>query len=292
MKVRVVVNPAGADAERRELLAELASRGVEAEWFETTEDDPGVGQARQAVESGADLVLACGGDGTVRACAESLVDTGVTLGVIPAGTGNLLARNKGIPDGVNAAVDVALTGKVVSMDVGRVGGEVFTVMAGAGIDAAIMNETSSDSKDRLGVAAYFIEGAKHVFDDPFKASVSVEGGGREEGEWATILVGNLGQLQGGIDLFPEAKPDDGLIDLVGLRSATAAGTVAAGVSAAVGSDESPRLFRAQSPAFEVRFEVPTRYELDGEAREKLEELRFEVVPAALRIAVPAEGANE
>lgn len=291
MKLAVVINPEGAQAEGKELEKALLGRSVDARWYETTEDDPGLGQTERAIREGADVVVACGGDGTVRACAQSLVDTGASLGVIPAGTGNLLARNRGIPLDVKEALDVVLGGHVETMDVGRLGEEVFTVMAGAGLDAVIMDETSSEAKDRFGVAAYVLEGVKHVFDDPFQATVEFENDlgemSREEGSWATILVGNLGRLQGGVEIFPDAVPDDGRLDLVGLRADGAAEAVAAGVSAATGSTDSDRLLRAQAPAFHLVFEEPMRYELDGEPRDQVDELSFRVLPGALRILGPA-----
>lgn len=290
MKVWVVVNPVGAEEKRGELEAALRENSVEVEWIETTEEDPGVGQAKKAAAAGAELVIVCGGDGTVRACAEGLVSTDATLGVIPAGTGNLLARNKGIPEDLPDALEVALNGHHEVMDVGRVGGEVFTVMAGAGIDAAIMDETSSEAKDRLGVAAYILEGAKHLFDEPFQATVSGknEAGpdSEESGSWATVLVGNLGQLQGGVDIFPEAESNDGFLDLVGLKADGVPSAIAAGTAAAVGSTDSDRLFRAQAAKFTVEFATPTRYELDGEARDEVDRLTFKALPSSLRLKVP------
>ncbi|HEX2807821.1 MAG TPA: acylglycerol kinase family protein, partial [Kineosporiaceae bacterium] len=111
-------------------------------WYETRPDEPGVTSAREAVGAGAVAVLAYGGDGTVRAVATALERTGVCLGIVPAGTGNLLARNLGIPvTDLELAVDVALTGRQRSIDIGvieiDVSGEdetpirdVFMVMAG------------------------------------------------------------------------------------------------------------------------------------------------------------------
>lgn len=288
MRVTVIFNPSGAEEVTDALRTEMELRSIEAEWVETTESDPGSGQSRRAVDSGAELLIAVGGDGTVRSVAEGAVGSGVPLGVIPAGTGNLLARNLQLPDTVEEALDVVLHGSQLTMDVGVIRGEIFTVMSGAGIDAAIMEETSGDSKDRLGVLAYVVEGAKHIFDRPFRASVAADDEEPRHGSWATILVGNLGQLQGGIDLFPDSSPQDGRLDVVGLASDGPADTIAAGVSAATKSGTSDRLVRRSGRVIKVEFESPTIYELDGDPRDEVAELVYEVKPGALVVMVESD----
>ena len=162
----VIANPTKVDPEtRRQIRSVCAAQGwAEPLWLETTLDDPGTGQAREAVERGADVVLACGGDGTVRAVAEALAGTGVAMGLVPAGTGNLLARTIGTPQEVAAATRVALAGDDRKIDVGRVRVDdepderVFLVMAGTGFDAAIMANTPEALKVRVGPLAYVISG--------------------------------------------------------------------------------------------------------------------------------------
>ena len=160
----VVVNPAKAvGADLRGALVRLCETQGWAEplWLETTVEDPGEGQAREALEAGADVVIAAGGDGTVRCVAEVLAGTGIPLGLVPLGTGNLLARNLGvnITDPVSAAFDV-LNGTERTVDVVKAkldhsdDEQVFLVMAGLGYDAAIMADTVDALKDRMGWLAY------------------------------------------------------------------------------------------------------------------------------------------
>lgn len=288
MNIHVVYNPEGAADEIALVRELLGSKGIDAEFTETQKDQPGETQAKMAVGAGADLVLAVGGDGTVRAVAEGVSGSGVPMAVIPAGTGNLLARNMSIPMEVDEALEVALAGRKVSLDSGRVNGELFTVMSGAGLDAMIMRDTSSESKDRLGALAYVIEGAKHVFDDPFDADITDADGVRCSGSFATILVGNLGRLQGGVDLFPESSPRDGVLDLVGLRSESTLDTLAAGASAAAESTESDRLLRMTAERFQIEFRGSVAYELDGEARDAVASLEYTIEPESLIVMTREE----
>src|ERR1700691_4672925 len=119
-------------------------------WLETTPDDTGERLARMAVASGVDLVISSGGDGTVTACAAGVAGSGIPLGVLPSGTGNLLARNLGLPLQADAALAVALTGAERRLDVGVANGRTFVVMAGIGFDAAMLASVSEKLKMRAG----------------------------------------------------------------------------------------------------------------------------------------------
>ena len=115
-------------------------------WLETTPDETGRGLAEAAVAEHVDVVLASGGDGTVTACADGVAGSGVPLAVLPAGTGNLLARNLGLPLGLDAALVVALNGRDRRLDVGNANGHPFVAMAGIGFDAMLLDSTSQRSK--------------------------------------------------------------------------------------------------------------------------------------------------
>src|SRR5688572_3256776 len=146
----VVVNPAKVldlDERRREICAALAEAGwPEPLWLTTTVDDPGCGMAREAVDAGAEVVFVCGGDGTIMAVAGVLAGTRVAMAVVPSGTGNLLAANLGLSGDAAAAVVVATQGDRKVIDVGVVENTVFTVMAGIGFDALMIQTTSEPLK--------------------------------------------------------------------------------------------------------------------------------------------------
>ena len=189
-------------------------------WHTTTVDDPGRSMAEAAAISGAELVIVCGGDGTVRTVCAELAGTGVSVGVVPAGTGNLLARNLGIPLFLQAAVDVALRGQDRAIDLVEVSGdgleadEHFMVMAGMGFDAAVMEGANEKVKAKVGWLAYVVSGLQNIRYPAVRLELSVDGGDWTRHRARTVLIGNVGYLQAGMPLLPDAAIDDGVLDVV------------------------------------------------------------------------------
>jgi diacylglycerol kinase (ATP) len=223
-RIAIVWNP--AKTAREDLRKALPATDAVLSWHETSPEDPGRGAADEAIQAGADAIVAAGGDGTVRAVAERLArsDTRAELGVVPLGTGNLLARNLGIPlNNLAKAFERAFDGDARPLDLGWVeaeidGGKVrsaFVVMAGFGIDAHMIAETDEDLKSRVGWLAYVESlgralNATQVVDIDF----TVDGVAMERTAGHTLLVGNCGTLQGGVRLLPDADPADGELDLL------------------------------------------------------------------------------
>jgi len=181
--------------------------------------------AEAAAVSGADLVLVCGGGGTAREVCAELAGTGIPVGIVPAGTGNLLARNLAIPLFLRSAIDVALNGQDRAIDLVEVSGDGFEdthfmVMAGMGLDAAIMEGVNEDIKRRVGWIAYVLSGLKALMSPVVKVEIAVDGGEFTTYKAVTVVVGNVGFLQAGLPLLPDAAIDvalsgqDRAIDLV------------------------------------------------------------------------------
>jgi diacylglycerol kinase family enzyme len=212
-----VVNPVKVpdmDLLRRTIGTGLAGAGwPEPAWFETTPEDPGRGVTARAVAEGAELVFACGGDGTVMAVLTALAGTDVAMAVLPAGTGNLLAANLGLATDTATGVQVALDGGRKRIDVGVVGDRCFAVMAGMGFDAQMLAGTSETAKRRLGWIAYVGGAVKHLRDRPMRARIVLDGGRPMPRHPRTVIVGNVGRLQGGVRLLTEADPSDGKLDV-------------------------------------------------------------------------------
>jgi YegS/Rv2252/BmrU family lipid kinase len=273
-----------------ELRSVLARAGVaDPIWYEVAKSKYAPKCVRRAVKKGADLIFLWGGDGMVQRGIDAVGEDDVPLAILPAGTGNLLARNLGIPQDIEAAVDIGLHGARRTIDVGRINGERFAVMAGTGLDALMIKDASRDLKDRFGRAAYVWTGAKNIRIEPFGAKIDVDGVRWFEGETGCVLVGNVGKVFGGIEAFDDASPEDGKLEL-GVITATGitqwARTL---VRTAVGSAEkSPFVQTTKATKIRIRLDREMPYELDGGDQTAVDELKIRVEPAAVVICVPEE----
>lgn len=323
MIVAVVYNPVRVDVPRVRAAVEAAADAsgagdVELLWLETTPEDGGQGQARHALERGASLVLAAGGDGTVRAVAEALRGRDATLGIIPGGTGNLLARNLGIPfASVENACAAAFAGQTRRIDVGvaeahRPDGSAsehaFLVMAGLGIDAAMIASARPELKRRFGWLAY-VDAAFRAFPTSQKVRVRyrMDRGHERSAHVSTILVANCGALPGNIELIPDGAVDDGLLDVAILQPTTVFGWLAIwrkvtwenrvlrksslGRKIIRFTDRAvrTRLSYLRGAAVQLDVDAPEPFELDGDAFGDILRLELRVDPLGLRVAVPVAG---
>jgi diacylglycerol kinase (ATP) len=262
--------------------------------IETTADDPGHGQAREALDAGVDLVIAAGGDGTVRCVAEELAGTSTMMALVPLGTGNLLARNLDIAvDDPDAAVEAAFRGTerridVVHLTVDRAqDAHVFLVMAGIGFDAAIMSDTRDDLKDKVGWLAYVDAGLRNLPGKPTRASISIDGGKPFERRLRSVMGGNCGKIMGGLEIFPGAKIDDGMMDIMTVAPKGKLGWLAVVGNLAVrGKAKDTSLEYFQCRTAEVTLREPLEVQLDGDPLGKATHMSFTVKPDALRLRMP------
>ncbi|OLB78148.1 MAG: diacylglycerol kinase [Actinobacteria bacterium 13_2_20CM_2_71_6] len=288
----VVVNPSKVidlDGHRREICAALAEAGwPEPMWWETTPEDPGCGQASQAVQSGAEVVFACGGDGTVMACATSLAGTEVALAILPSGTGNLLATNMALPSAVPDGIRVAVEGARRRIDLGTCGRTYFTVMAGMGFDAQMIDATSERLKARLGWPAYVLAAVRHLRHRPMRVRIRLDGGTPLRRRARTVLVGNVGKLQGGIPLLPDAQPDDGWLDVAVLTPHTIGHWLAMAWGVLRRQRDVARMETYRARRVEIFSDRPQPRELDGDLIEPARSMEVTIRPAALWLCVPAD----
>jgi diacylglycerol kinase (ATP) len=278
---------------RRHVEYELESRGwVRPLWLETTVDDPGRAMTRQAVREGVDLVLGAGGDGTIRVICAGLAGTGIPFGLIPSGTGNLLARNIGIPLDRAAALEVAFDGVDKGVDLVQIqvdGGEPdhFAVMGGIGIDAVIMESTNPDLKKAVGSAAYFVSAAQNAKHPALHTTIQVDDQPVLRRRAHVILVGNVGYLQANIPLIPDAKYDDGLLDVMVASPRTASDWVRL-TTRVLTRQRRPdeQLDRITGRRVTITVEERDQYQLDGDTVGECGTMVAEVRPGALTLRVP------
>ncbi|MCU1580572.1 MAG: diacylglycerol kinase [Rhodoglobus sp.] len=312
----MVYNPTKVDLRKlkRSVIAAQEAAGWAATiWFETTKEDAGQGMTASALRRGAHVVIAAGGDGTVRAVAEGLRDSGVPLALLPSGTGNLLARNLELPlSNLDASVEIAFAGTERVIDLGiveivRTNGDseehAFLVMAGLGLDAKMIKKTNSKLKKAVGWLAY-IDGITRSLPElkPVRLSYNLNNGPERSMSVHTIIVGNCGLLPGGLLLMPDAKPDDGILDIAALRPRGPFGWAKVwrkvawenGVlrKSALGrriidlSRDVKDVTYLTGTSLAMTVEVPQEFQLDGDEFGEAKSVRAWVDPGALSVKVP------
>lgn len=276
-----------------ELRRALAAEGIdEPAWFEVPKSKFAPECVREAIDGGADLLFVWGGDGMVQRCIDAIGDAPAPLAILPAGTGNLLARNLAIPIDLAQAVDVGLHGTRRTIDVGCVNGERFAVMAGTGLDALMIRDTDRSLKDRFGRAAYVWTGAKNLRFEPFTVKIDVDGHRWFDGRAGCVLVGNVSKVFGGIEAFDDASPEDGLLELGVVTAKGAVQWLRALTRTALGSADRSKFVRTtKARKIRIRLDRKLPYELDGGDKKPRKQLKIDVQPAAVTVCVPERGAD-
>lgn len=272
------------------LRSELERQGVaDPLWIEVPKSRYAPKQVKRALAEGTELIFVWGGDGTVQRCIDAAAGSDAALAILPAGTANLLATNLGIPQDIEQAVDIGLRGERRKLDVGRFNGEKFAVMAGAGFDAAMIEQADGKLKDRLGRVAYVWSGSQNLRAKPFKAKIEVDGTPWYAGAASCILFGNVGRLFGGIEVFEDARPDDGRLELGVVNADGVADWMRTLARTAVGHPErSPLVQATTAKKIKVKLNRKVLYEVDGGDREKVRSFTVKVQPAAITICLPRE----
>ncbi|MDP9795283.1 diacylglycerol kinase family enzyme [Catenuloplanes nepalensis] len=286
----VVVNPAKvADLGllRSTITDTLAAAGWAAPmWLETTVDDPGAGQAGAAVRDGAEVVLVCGGDGTVMSCVTALAGTGVAMAVLPAGTGNLLAANLGLTGDLATGIEVVLQGGRRLIDVGTAGDQSFAVMAGMGFDAHMLDATNDTAKKHLGWLAYLGGAVQHLRGRQMRLQITLDDRPSFHRRARSVIVGNVGRLQGGMRLLHDAQPDDGLLDIAILSPRTLWHWATLGWGLLLRKRSVARMEILTAARIDIRASRTQPRQLDGDLIAPGDRLLITVRPNALLLCVP------
>ena len=287
--VAVLLRPSVSRAARdsRTRLGELlrAAGCDDPEWITVAAPGWPSTAVRAAVASGARLVLAAGGDGTVRAAVEGIWGSAAVLGILPLGTANVLARNLGIPRQLEAAIQVALFGGERALDVGRTQEGLFLVAAGMGLDARMMSAREARARHRVGLVAYVASALRHLADPAFEVAVECDGGAQLQRLVAAALVGNVARLPLGIRLHPGALTDDGQLEVILIHPRGPVGWLRV-AAALLGSRDRGAVERLPARRVEIRAIAPQPMELDGDAVGWSTSLAAQVHPRAVLVRVP------
>lgn len=313
----VIYNPIKVDLDALKAAVSAAQQAAgwgESRWYSTSEEDPGEKVAREALADGADVVLAAGGDGTVRSVASAMRGSGVPLALLPSGTGNLLARNLHLTlDDLDESISTAFTGTNRDIDLGVIDIErpdgarenfVFVVMAGLGLDAKMIANTDDDLKKRVGWLAYVDAIIKSLRDkNRLYIRYNLDDQGNRNVRVHTVMIGNCGSLPGNILLLPDAAVDDGEFDIVALRPEGLFGWIQVWVKivwengvlrrSQVGrkimslTKEVRTLRYLRGKKLLLRLDRPEEFELDGDAFGEIVALKATVDHRALAVKVPS-----
>lgn len=296
MLVAVIYNPAtvtNTPKKAAHIKKYLEYHGISYLWYETSKEDCGEGATEEALSKGAELIIACGGDGTVRACIQTLSGSKVPLAILPGGTGNIVGRSLKIPTNLQNSLDVAISGLEKRIDLGDWSGEKFALMGGVGFDGAIMQDASRKLKSKLGSFAYVLSGLNHMTKHKLAFTLTFEDGSVVEHKGSTLLVGNFGELLlgkfGRIKLMPGAAIDDGQLDVAVIDAYTVRHWFLVSLGILLGlTKRTPNFYNYTIKALDIQVDKKAPAELDGDTIEELENIKIQVLPGALSVKVPSK----
>jgi YegS/Rv2252/BmrU family lipid kinase len=305
-KILVIINPASGssgDDFRALVEKELRERGAEFEVRETDPEDGGKEIAREAVAAGVTHLIACGGDGTVMSVVNGMgraeieekkpAQPNAILSIIPGGTANLLAGALGIPTDTREAIAVAVAGKEKEIDLGKCGEIVFALGVGLGLTERLVSQASAEEKEKIGKLAYAKAMLRELGVKPTTFSFKLDDQSQHTARGVAVVIANAGQIGGGLAFAPDAKMDDGLLDLCILRRFYFRDVVRMLWHSVLGKlpqDRAVAFYQARR--IEIKSEPPLDLQVDGEVEDLTTPLIAGVLPGALRVRVPVDGKNE
>jgi diacylglycerol kinase family enzyme len=304
-RIVAIINPVSRQAQRveDELAVRAAALGLpQPTILKTTIEDPGAGQGAQAIREGADLVIVAGGDGTVRNVFGALTEQPVTTAVIPIGSGNILARNLGVPRrDIGAAVTLALTGKAGTIDLCWVQTETDTgwsakqpmlAMAGIGHDAASVQQVRPGLKQRWGWVAYAEAGIHSALAKPLPMNVSIDGASPTEIAAWSILAANCALVPGNTVVFPGAALDSGELSLMRVSVDNPAKWIPIAAKGLTNFEaDVPGLSYRTGRELLVETASPTPVQVDGDVIDAVRAMRVTITPAALAVRVSSDASS-
>ena len=292
--VVVIINPVSgqSDPEQRkqDISQALEEHGCLCRFIETSEQCNIKELCDNAINEGADLLAVSGGDGTVMQVLSALAGTRVAVAILPAGTGNLLSQNLGIPLNLCDAVDVALSGNVYDLDLARSGdGRHFVIMGGMGLDGQIIHDADRTVKNRWGVFAYFWAAAKNMTRRLEPVTISIDGRPPIRRRAKSVVAVNMGKMTAGLNAFPTASPCDGLLEIGILKMETFPQGLRMLYNMLLGRPQlTSELETIQATRVQIHSIFPQPLQFDGEYVGQFRDLSAEILPKSVCILVPED----
>jgi diacylglycerol kinase (ATP) len=293
----IVINPFAGHEDpprlRRRIGGAFAERDAAFDLVATQYPGHATALSQDAVRLGYRAVAVCGGDGTLAECATGLAGSNTPLAIIPRGTGNQVAQNLGIPLGLEDSIDVAINGRVTSIDLGRSGDRAFALVAGAGFDAAVMQAATRELKERWGFGAYIYAAVKEALSAAPRRFHIVADGRDIDVDAVSVMVANVGELCARwlplrlpLGPRPTSAWTDGMLDVVIVAPRKPHEVAALLWQAAHGRhNASDRLVHFQARTITIDADPPIAVQIDGDPAGTTP-IAMEVMREAMRVLVP------
>jgi YegS/Rv2252/BmrU family lipid kinase len=284
-----IINPVSGTGDQKRRKTDIVRFAKELGWkgkiIETTRKRNGGTIAAEQIKNGANHIVVCGGDGTIMEVLQEVVSTNVTLGIVPLGTGNLFAQNLNITGSLRTNVQTSLFGKLQRIDIGQANGTYFAVIAGIGFDAEVMRQAKRRLKSKFGLLAYVVAVFKSYNRTSGKYKITIDGKESFTFRAKTILFANMGKIQGGIELVPNAHYQSGFLSVGILQTSSLPSWMNALGNALIGNvNKSPHYTLMQGKHFEVvSLRGPKPYQCDGNYFPSTKKLSVDIYPKSLAI---------
>ncbi len=294
IKATLIVNPVsgkGDTTNRRKIITELATNlGWYGDYVETTRYLSAFQVAKKEASKGTKHIIVCGGDGTIREVLQAVTNKKIAVGIVPLGTGNLLAKNLSLPLDVEEALKVALVGNHKPIDVGVANGEYFSIIAGIGLDAEIMHSAKRELKDRFGLLAYVMVALRKLNNRSGKYEITLDKKKPFVVKAKTIMASNMGKLTSGIEVVPSTDPQSGSLQLGVIKAQSLSSWINIVIHALLGTaDNSPHYDVYEAKNIEITsLSGAKRYECDGDHFPKTDHLNITLYPKAVIVMVKAD----
>ncbi len=288
----IIFNPNAGGGKGEVVKKRIEKKAVELGWKgELVEMRPKYGPEEiifEKAKNGSKHFVVCGGDGSVRQALKAICENKASLGIVPIGTGNILAKSLGISQTLEEAVTAALVGKERQIDVGKANGNYFVLVASTGVTTEAMRKTDKKMKSRFGMAAYFWSGFKALAKRSKKYKIIVDG--KEEFNYRAkgIIVANIGRSVAGVEAVPGANEDSGDLKIGVVKANKLKSWIDLFINLFRGNvNNSPHYELIQGKKMKISSTSGfVRYDCDGDDMGKTENLEVEIIPKGITIYGP------